>query len=190
MSDIVERLFAPSYWISGSDEGHEGDNNAPIEAAKTIESLRAELAKVNMEVDRLTRTNQAKREHRDKLLEAGVKAAARIQQLEAEVKVWQGHTKTAVWSDSEECKVLSSEVERLLKSRNRWAKKYNDLLAKRRAEDGYDVYAAAREEYRKKIAEQAARIEQLEAALRDVHAAAGNNHLIANIARAALEEKA
>lgn len=41
-----------------------------------------------------------------------------------------------------------------------------------------------------KILEQAARIEQLEAALRDVHAAAGNNHLIANIARAALKEKA
>lgn len=32
----------------------------------------------------------------------------------------------------------------------------------------YDVYAAAREEYRKKIAEQAARIERLEAALRDI----------------------
>ena len=30
---------------------------------------------------------------------------------------------------------------------------------------------------------------QLKAALADVHAAAGNNHLIANIARAALEEK-
>ena len=91
-------------------------------------------------------------------------AADRIEQLEAEVKVWQGHAKTAIWSDSEECKVLSSEVERLLKSRNRWAEKYNDLLAKRRAEDGHDVYAAAREEYRKKIAEQADRIEQLEEA--------------------------
>lgn len=59
---------------------------APIEAAKTIESLRAELAKVNMEVDRLTRTNQAKREHRDKLLKAGVKAAARIEKLEAALR--------------------------------------------------------------------------------------------------------
>ena len=34
-----------------------------------------------------------------------------------------------------------------------------------------------------------AEIERLRAALRDIHAAAGNNHLIANIARAALEEK-
>lgn len=32
----------------------------------------------------------------------------------------------------------------------------------------YDVYAAAREEYRKKIDEQAARIERLEAALRKI----------------------
>ena len=31
--------------------------------------------------------------------------------------------------------------------------------------------------------------EKLRAALGDIHAAAGNNHLIANIARAALEEK-
>lgn len=53
----------------------------------------------------------------------------------------------------------------------------------------YDVYTAARGEYRKKIDEQAAEIERLEKALRDVHAAAGNNHLIANIARAALEER-
>ena len=39
------------------------------------------------------------------------------------------------------------------------------------------------------VVEAAARIERLEKALRDVHAAAGNNHLIANIARAALEGK-
>ena len=81
MTDIVERLLAPAYWMSGSSEGHEGDNSAPIEAAKTIESLRSELAKVNMEVDRLTRTNEAKREHRDKLLEATAKQAAEIEKL-------------------------------------------------------------------------------------------------------------
>lgn len=34
----------------------------------------------------------------------------------------------------------------------------------------YDVYAAAREEYRKKIDEQAARIERLEKALREARA--------------------
>lgn len=40
------------------------------------------------------------------------------------------------------------------------------------------------------IAAKNAEIERLRAALRDIHAAAGNNHLIANIARAALGEKA
>ena len=41
------------------------------------------------------------------------KAAARIEQLEAEVKVWQGHARTAIWSDSEECKLLTADNERL-----------------------------------------------------------------------------
>lgn len=41
---------------------------------------------------------------RDPLLR---EAAAEIERLRAEVKVWQGHTKTAVWSDSEECKMLT-----------------------------------------------------------------------------------
>ena len=86
MSDIVDRLRAPAYWISGSDEGHEGDNSAPMEAARTIEILRVELAKVNMENDRLTRTNRAKREHRDKLLAAKAKDAARIERLEAALR--------------------------------------------------------------------------------------------------------
>lgn len=42
------------------------------------------------------------------------------------------------------------------------------------AEDGYDVYAAAREEYRKKIAEQAAENEKLRAELWDIHAICNN----------------
>ena len=37
--------------------------------------------------------------------------------------------------------------------------------------------------------EAADEIERLRAALREIHAAAGNNHLIANIARAALEDR-
>ena len=39
--------------------------------------------------------------------------AKRMQQLEAEVKVWQGHAKTAIWSDSEECKFLTARIEQL-----------------------------------------------------------------------------
>jgi len=68
MSDIVKRLRAPAYWFSGSSEGHEGENSAPLDAASTIERLRVELTRINMENDRLTRTNRAKREHRNKLL--------------------------------------------------------------------------------------------------------------------------
>ena len=36
-ADLVKRLRAPAYWMSGSDEGHEGDNTAPLEAADAIE---------------------------------------------------------------------------------------------------------------------------------------------------------
>ena len=42
--------------------------------------------------------------------------AKRMQQLEAEVKVWQGHAKTAIWSDSEECKFLTARIEQLEKA--------------------------------------------------------------------------
>ena len=54
----------------------------------------------------------------------------------------------------------------------------------------YDVYAAAREEYRKKIAEQAAEIERLRAALRGAEGqmAMGNMNGGWRIIRAALEE--
>lgn len=47
---------------------------------------------------------------RDQLID---EAADRIEQLEAEVKVWQGHAKTAIWSDSEECKFLTARIEQL-----------------------------------------------------------------------------
>ena len=46
MTDIVERLRAPTYWISGSSEGHEGENSAPLEAADEIEKLRAALREI------------------------------------------------------------------------------------------------------------------------------------------------
>jgi uncharacterized coiled-coil protein SlyX len=96
MADIVERL------LDYSKDDHErlcqgreytctcgyDDKRDPllVEAAKTIESLRAELAKVNMEVDRITRTNQAKREHRDKLLKATAKQADEIERLRAALR--------------------------------------------------------------------------------------------------------
>ena len=39
----LNKLLAPSYWISGSREGHEGENDAPRQAANEIERLRGEV---------------------------------------------------------------------------------------------------------------------------------------------------
>lgn len=49
--DLVERLKAPHYWMSGSDEGHEGENDAPREAADAVTSLRTQLAEVTAQRD-------------------------------------------------------------------------------------------------------------------------------------------
>ena len=45
-AELVKRLRAPHYWISGSSEGHEGENDVPGLAADRIEALtaRAEAA--------------------------------------------------------------------------------------------------------------------------------------------------
>ncbi len=52
MTDIVKRLRAPDYWFSGSDEGHEGENSAPSEAADEITRLRDEMRLIVAERDR------------------------------------------------------------------------------------------------------------------------------------------
>ena len=125
-------------------------------------------------------------------------AADRIEQLEAEVLTWQGHAKTAIWGDSEECKSLSAEVDRLVRSRNKWGQRYNKLLLKIRAGENGETDDPASWQLRMalddanvKNDEAAARIEKLEAALRDI----GNppDHFTINdavaVARAALEER-
>ena len=38
---------------------------------------------------------------------------AEIERLQADVQTWQGHAKTAIWSDSAECKLLAADNERL-----------------------------------------------------------------------------
>ena len=100
------------------------------------------------------------------------KAQDRIEQLEAEVLTWQGHAKTAIWGDSEECKSLSAEVDRLVRSRNKWGQRYNKLLLKIRAGESGETDDPASWQLRMalddanvKNDEAAARIEQLEAAL-------------------------
>ena len=39
---LADRLEAPAYWFSGSDEGHEGENAAPREAAAALRAIVAE----------------------------------------------------------------------------------------------------------------------------------------------------
>ena len=39
---LADRLEAPAYWFSGSDEGHEGENAAPREAAAALRAVVAE----------------------------------------------------------------------------------------------------------------------------------------------------
>jgi len=39
---LADRLEAPAYWFSGSDEGHEGENAAPREAAAALHAIVAE----------------------------------------------------------------------------------------------------------------------------------------------------
>jgi len=98
-------------------------------------------------------------------------AAAEIERLRAEVERLTKDLKMAVMSDSEECKALTSEVERLVTSRNRWGQKYNKLLLKIRAGLGEAddpvswQLRVALDDSNVKNDEQAARIEQLRALL-------------------------
>lgn len=44
MTDMIERLRAPYYWMSGSNGYNEEENHAPFEAANEIERLRNRVA--------------------------------------------------------------------------------------------------------------------------------------------------
>ena len=39
---LADRLDAPDHWISGSADGHEGENTAPYEAAAALRAIVAE----------------------------------------------------------------------------------------------------------------------------------------------------
>jgi len=60
----------------------------------------------------------------------GVEASATMKEAADEIERLRADLRLAVMSDSHECKALSQEVERLVKSRNRWGQKYNALLDK------------------------------------------------------------
>lgn len=54
-------------------------------------------------------------------------AADEIERLRAEVETWVGKAKTAIWSDSEECKLLSADNERLRAALLAFAKHFGPL---------------------------------------------------------------
>jgi uncharacterized coiled-coil protein SlyX len=64
-AELVKRLRAPHYWISGSSEGHEGENDVPGLAADRIEAL---TARVNTQIPALKQV-VAEREARIRELE-------------------------------------------------------------------------------------------------------------------------
>lgn len=44
LNALIERLEAPAYWMSGSQDGHEGENDAPRLAAQALRALQAQPA--------------------------------------------------------------------------------------------------------------------------------------------------
>ena len=48
--EMAKRLEAPHYWMSGSADGHEGENDAPREAASMIRILAADNGTLRAEV--------------------------------------------------------------------------------------------------------------------------------------------
>lgn len=48
--DLITRLRSPHYWMSGSIEGHDGENNAPREAADLIEEMVKALVEAKREL--------------------------------------------------------------------------------------------------------------------------------------------
>ena len=42
---LADRLEAPAYWLSGSDDGHEGENAVPHDAAAALRAIVAERQK-------------------------------------------------------------------------------------------------------------------------------------------------
>ena len=142
-----DRLFAPAR------------RGAAVENHGQVEKLSEELERVKREAERAQDAHGVRFLN---YLEETARLTDEIERLRAEVKVWQGHTKTAVWSDSEECKLLTAdnealcaEIERLraalevcdrvlhfdLRGMITWGKDYNQAV-----KDAADAARAALEE--------------------------------------------
>ncbi len=104
MSDIhnqreIENLQAEIERLRADNDQHRIDLE---EYRLDVERLRAAFDRLYWYAERLKK--------RDPLL---IEAADEIERLRSEVQTWISHTKTAVWSDSEECKFLTEENAKL-----------------------------------------------------------------------------
>jgi len=103
MSDIVEELR----------QGSLNNDDYRWKAAAEIERLRAEVERLGSELtDAYTDLNSARQDNGSFTAEFK-RLRAEVERLRADVQTWQGHAKTAIWSDSAECKLLAAENERL-----------------------------------------------------------------------------
>lgn len=51
IGELIARLNAPAYWMSGSEDGHDGDNDSPREAATALASQAERIATLTAERD-------------------------------------------------------------------------------------------------------------------------------------------
>ena len=85
------------------------DHDSSVEIAR----LQAEVKKLTGEqTDCYTDLNSARQDNGSFTTEFK-RLRAEIERLQADVQTWQGHAKTAIWSDSAECKLLAADNERL-----------------------------------------------------------------------------
>jgi chromosome segregation ATPase len=86
----------------------------------TVERLTSEITRLTAEVERLTGEltdaytdlNSARQENGSFTAEFK-RLTAEVERLHADVQTWQGHARTAIWSDSAECQMLAADNERL-----------------------------------------------------------------------------
>ncbi len=82
---LLIRLTAPHYWMSGSDQGHEGENSAAYEAAALIDRLRTELIEAQVELAKADENINVKADWIDKTINDMATRDATIAALETQV---------------------------------------------------------------------------------------------------------
>jgi hypothetical protein len=133
-TDIVERLRA----AAKHPYNQHGPNEWLGEAAAEIERLRAENASLSSWQCEFTdgKTGLVYSEGGGTYCAMAKKLAtlrADNERLRTEVATWRGHAKTAIWSDSEECKLLTADNERLRAALQWFVDEYDKVQPMRQA---------------------------------------------------------